>query len=212
MRLLLVLACCLAACLASPHPCHTPSLLTGALTVSTQNEELWAFGRYLYDGMGQRLRLFELANYNNHTMDVDLLLMYREAVMYEISYEKRTCTKQPLQAQFHPWEVPKDATLLGPAIVGGSSSPGEGLLVNTWTGDLPDKTGKYIATVTEFGCIPVTSMFQTKQFGWLVVSFFDNVRGITDPSLLDPPEFCANVATSATPPVHFSSLFRKRTK
>lgn len=29
-------------------------------------------------------------------------------------------------------------------------------------------TGKYFATVTEFGCIPVSVVYQTKQFGWAV--------------------------------------------
>lgn len=29
-------------------------------------------------------------------------------------------------------------------------------------------TGKYISTVTEFGCIPVNTAYQTSQFGWLV--------------------------------------------
>lgn len=30
-------------------------------------------------------------------------------------------------------------------------------------------TGKYMATVTEFGCIPVSEVFQTKQFGWTLI-------------------------------------------
>ncbi|XP_051799988.1 ependymin-like [Acanthochromis polyacanthus] len=161
--------------------------------------------------MGQRLRLFELVDYKNKTMNIDLLLLFREGVMYEIADKERTCTKQALHAQFHPWQVPKDATLVGPAILGSSSSPGEGLLVNTWTGDLPDKTGKYFATFTEFGCIPVSSAFHTKQFGWLIVNLFDNVKGITDPSLLELPAFCSNVPTKETQPVHFSKLFQQRT-
>ncbi|XP_022061891.2 ependymin-like [Acanthochromis polyacanthus] len=161
--------------------------------------------------MGQRLRLFELVDYKNKTMNVDLLLLFREGVMYEIADKERTCTKQALHAKFHPWQVPKDATLVGPAILGSSSSPGEGLLVNTWTGDLPDKTGKYFATFTEFGCIPVSSAFHTKQFGWLIVNLFDNVKGITDPSLLELPVFCSNVPTKETQPVHFSKLFQQRT-
>lgn len=29
--------------------------------------------------------------------------------------------------------------------------------------------GKYMSTVTEFGCIPVSTMYQTEQYGWVVV-------------------------------------------
>ncbi|XP_008285373.1 ependymin-like [Stegastes partitus] len=211
MRLLLVLACFLAACLANPHPCYTPPLLTGALTLSTQNEELWVFAKYLYDGIGQRLRVFELVNYKNQSLTVDLLLLYREAAAYDIKDRNHTCAKYPLKQHFQPWHVPKDATLLGPAILGSSSGPGEGLLVNTWMGDLPDKTGKYIATVTEFGCIPVSTSYQTKEYGWVVTSLFDNVKGITNPSLLDPPDFCTNAVTSEEP-VDFISLLHKNTR
>lgn len=61
--------------------------------------------------------------------------------MYEIHEHNRTCKKKPLKADFQPWAIPKDATLVGQFVLGSSSGPGEGLLVNSWTGDLPDKTG-----------------------------------------------------------------------
>lgn len=65
-----------------------------------------------------------------------------QATMYEIHYHNHTCKKMPLKVAFHPLAIPKDATLLGEAIVGSSSGPGQGLLVNTWIGDLPDKSGE----------------------------------------------------------------------
>lgn len=61
--------------------------------------------------------------------------------MYKIDRKNKTCEKVPLKADFHPMAVPKDAELLGQAIVGSSSGPGQGLLVNTWMGDLPNKAG-----------------------------------------------------------------------
>lgn len=60
--------------------------------------------------------------------------------MYEINRKDKTCKKSPLKTDFQPMAVPKDASLLGQAILGSSSGPGQGLLVNTWMGDLP-KTG-----------------------------------------------------------------------
>ncbi|KAM4714115.1 ependymin-2-like [Anableps anableps] len=213
MRLLVLLTCLLAACLAEKlHPCESPPLLTGALTVSTQNEKLWTYAKYLYDALGHRVRLMELGIYENKTFTYDVLLLYREATMYEIHYHNRTCKKMPLKIEFHPLAIPKDATLLGQAVVGSSSRPEQGLLVNTWTGDLPDKSGKYLSVVTEFGCIPVNTNYQTKQYGWVVISFFNNVIGIDDPNLLNPPSFCsdADIKESQEEPVDFFSLFQNK--
>ncbi|XP_007555908.1 ependymin-2-like [Poecilia formosa] len=213
MRLPVLLTCLLAACLAeTPHPCESPLFLSGALTVSTQNEKLWTYAKYLYDALGRRVRLLELGTYENKTFTYDVLLLYREATMYEIHHHNRTCKKMPLKVEFYPLAIPKDATLLGQAVVGSSSGPGQGLLVNTWTGELPDKSGKYSSVVTEFGCIPVNTNYQTKEFGWVVTSFFDNVIGIEDPNLLNPPSFCSEAERmeDQKEPVDFFSLFQSK--
>ncbi|XP_042368146.1 ependymin-2-like [Plectropomus leopardus] len=211
MRLFVILSCFLAGCLAQkPHTCSTPPLMSGALTVSTQNEKLWTYAKYLYDGLGQRLRLVELGTYENKSFTYDALLLFREATMYEINEHDRTCKKKPLKADFQPWAVPKDASLVGQAVVGSSSGPGQGLLVNTWTGNLSNKAGKYMTTVTEFGCIPVSTVYHTDQFGWVVTSFFNNVIGIPDPGQLNPPDFCMDAEIQANvekEPTDFLSLF-----
>ena len=62
--------------------------------------------------------------------------------MYEIVDYNRTCKKRPLKKDFQPLEIPGSASLLGQVILGSSSGPGQGLLVNTWTGDLPNKAGE----------------------------------------------------------------------
>ena len=38
-------------------------------------------------------------------------------------------------------EIPADAALLGQVILGSSSGPGQGLLVNTWYGERATPTG-----------------------------------------------------------------------
>lgn len=68
--------------------------------------------------------------------------------MYEINMTNRTCKKSPLKADFQPLAIPKDAALLGQVVVGSSSGPGEGLLVNTWGGDLPNKGGERASTLS----------------------------------------------------------------
>uniref|UniRef100_A0A3Q3WM53 Ependymin-like 1 n=1 Tax=Mola mola TaxID=94237 RepID=A0A3Q3WM53_MOLML len=195
--------------LCDPRPA-SPPLLTGALSVSTQNEKLLTYARYIYDALGERIRLRELISYENKTSFYDALLIYREAVMYKINERNKTCEKVPLKVDFQPMAVPKDASLLNQVILGSSSRPGEGLLVNTWYGDLPNKGGKYISTVTEFGCIPINTMYHTDEFGWAVTSFFNNVIGISDPTQLNPPSFCLDAdmrADSEKDPVDFFSLF-----
>uniref|UniRef100_A0A671U4E2 Ependymin-2-like n=1 Tax=Sparus aurata TaxID=8175 RepID=A0A671U4E2_SPAAU len=189
MKVIVALACILACCLAQePHPCRRCKPTQIIFLQSTQSEKLWAFANYEYDAFGRRLRLTEMGNYENKTFTVDYLLHYREAAMYEIDTKTRTCKKMPLKDDFQPWEIPKNSSLVGQAVVGSSSGPGQGLLVNTWIAFAPQ--GKYISTVTEFGCIPVTTLFHDKQLGWTMTSFFNNVIGITDPNRLNLPDFC----------------------
>ncbi|XP_008325599.1 ependymin-like isoform X2 [Cynoglossus semilaevis] len=206
-QLAAVLVCLLAACLADkPQPCTSPPLLTGAFTVSTQNEELWQYAQFIYDALGQKIRMKDLGTYDNQSFTHDVLLLFREGVMYEINDLNRTCKKLPLKADFHPLAIPKDAVLLGQVVIGSSSGPGQGLLVNTWTGDIG---GTYMMTVTEFGCIPVTTVQHTNKFGWIMTSFFNNIIGITDPSKLNPPDFCPDAMTEdvTREPADFWSLF-----
>uniref|UniRef100_UPI0037E84979 ependymin-like n=1 Tax=Semicossyphus pulcher TaxID=241346 RepID=UPI0037E84979 len=212
MRLLVALTCFVAGCLAQePHPCTSPPLLTGGLSVSTQNEKLFFYAGYMYDAIGQRIRLYEMGTMDNQTFTYDVLLHFREHVMYEINDKDKTCKKSPLKADFMPLAIPKDASLLGQFVLGSSSGPGEGLLVNTWAADMPDKAGKYLSTVTEFGCIPVSVLYHTDKFGWTVTSYFNNVIGLSDPSLLNPPSFCLGEDTMIEEePVDFLSLFQRK--
>uniref|UniRef100_A0A087XT59 Ependymin-like 1 n=2 Tax=Poecilia formosa TaxID=48698 RepID=A0A087XT59_POEFO len=211
--LLVLLVCLSVGCVAQrPRPCTSPPLLTGSLSVSTQNEKLGAFAKYTYDALGQRIRLREFGSYNNKTFHLDVLLLYREGVMYKINYRNQTCCKKRLNRCFHPLAIPHNASLLGQAVLGSSSGPGQGVLVNTWTGQLQmrNKTVKYMSTVTEFGCVPVTTLFHSCRDGWRITSFFNNVMGLSDPQQLIPPHFCEDAKLEeeeGEEPATFYSLF-----
>ncbi|KAM7366027.1 hypothetical protein PAMP_015499 [Pampus punctatissimus] len=185
------------------------------LLKSTQSEKLMALAKYNYDALGQRIRLQEFGQYKNQTFYFDVLLLYNLGVMYSINYKNNTCYKKPLSVDFHPLEIPQDATLLGQVVLGSSSGPGQGVLVNSWAGNLQMKNGteaKYISTVTEFGCIPVSTLFHTVRTGWMMTSFFNNVIGLVDPQQLIPPPFCRGaqlVEEHGEEPVTFFSLFQK---
>ncbi|XP_018529783.1 ependymin [Lates calcarifer] len=213
MRALVLLACLSVGCLAQrPQKCTSPPLLTGSLSVSTASEKLTAFAKYSYDALGQRIRLRQFGSYNNKTFHLDLLLLYRQGVMYKINYRNQTCCKKPLDVAFHPLAIPQNASLLGQVVLGSSSGPGQGVLVNSWAGELQMRKGKakYMSTVTEFGCVPVSTLFHTSRSGWVVTSFFNNVIGLLDPGQLIPPAFCKGAqleAMDGEDPVNFYSLF-----
>uniref|UniRef100_A0A8C7X147 Uncharacterized protein n=1 Tax=Oryzias sinensis TaxID=183150 RepID=A0A8C7X147_9TELE len=94
--------------------------------------EFGIFGKYLYDAVGQRVRLFDIGSFKNKTFTADVLLHYSDAAMYEIDDAKQTCKKSPLKADFQPLKIPQDAFWLSQTVVGSSSLPGQGLLVNNW--------------------------------------------------------------------------------
>ncbi|XP_040038180.1 ependymin-like 1 [Gasterosteus aculeatus] len=213
MRALVLFVCLSVGCLAQrPQPCESPPLLTGSLSVATQSEKLMAYAKYSYDALGKRIRLSEFGSYENKTFHLDVLLLFRQGVMYKINWKNQTCCKKPLNADFHPLEIPRNASLLGQVVLGGSSGPGQGVLVNSWGGELKMKKGpaKYMSTVTEFGCIPVSTLFHTSGSGWKVTNFFNNVIGLVDPQRLIPPHFCKGAElenSSDEDPMTFFSLF-----
>lgn len=43
---------------------------------------------------------------------------------------------------FHPLAIPQNASLLAQVVLGSSSGPGQGVLVNTWAGELQTRKGE----------------------------------------------------------------------
>lgn len=56
---------------------------------STQSEKLWAYAKYIYDAMGQRIRFYELGMYNNQSFSIDVLLLFREVRGPGLNIRKR---------------------------------------------------------------------------------------------------------------------------
>ncbi|XP_076866637.1 ependymin-like 1 isoform X2 [Brachyhypopomus gauderio] len=150
-----------------PRPCRSPPLLQGSLSVVSQTETFEALAKYKYDAFGQRVRFGEFGQYQNKSFHLDVLLLYKEAVMYNINQHNKTCTKKELKSSFHPLEIPHDATLLGQVVLGSFSKPGAGLLVNSWVGEVPKQQAKYLLTFTEFGCLPISALYKDPKNGWI---------------------------------------------
>ncbi|KAG5261261.1 hypothetical protein AALO_G00301850 [Alosa alosa] len=205
----ITLAMCLAVGFCSaqkPQHCRSPPLYTGGMTVGTQNEQLWAVGGYAYDAITQRIHLGEVGTYNNKSFTYDALMLFQEEVLYEINHHDKTCVKKALKSDFHPMEVPKAASFLSQVVLGTSSGPGQGLLVNSWRGDMPDKSGNYMLSFTEFGCLPVSALVKTKNMGWMSVSYFNNMLGV-DPNVFIPPPFCKDAKLEDGEKADFFSIF-----
>ncbi|XP_052417784.1 ependymin [Carassius gibelio] len=191
----------------TPQKCQTPRLLSGSISLSTQDGQVWAVAKYIYDALGQRIRLWETGHVQNKSFYVDLLFLFKKGVVYTIDDRNQTCQKNPLSDQFHPFHIPHNASLQSQVILGGSSSRKEGLLVNTWKGDVPEIGGKYLATVTEFGCFPVSMLYYSARTGWIATTYFNAVKGIGDPEQLNPPPFCPAAETEDQKLDFFSAFF-----
>uniref|UniRef100_A0A8B9HEE5 Ependymin-like 1 n=1 Tax=Astyanax mexicanus TaxID=7994 RepID=A0A8B9HEE5_ASTMX len=153
--------------------------------------EFFAYGKYTYDADGQRIRFEELGQYQNKSFRADVLLLYKEGVMYTINREEKTCAKSELKDTFHPMEIPDNATLLGQVVLGSFSAPGEGLLVNSWMGEMPLLEGIHTHTLAHLH-IYIYKLHN----GWSFY-FFNIVVGIKDPSSLTPPPFCTNATVES---------------
>ncbi|XP_066574034.1 ependymin [Amia ocellicauda] len=168
-----------------PKPCESPPLLEGMVTVMESPTFKMTGSLFFYDGLLKRLRL--LANATGDAQDT--LLLFRERVQYRIFYQNQTCVQSALDTPFRPLEVPPDAQFLNQLVFGGSSQPGEGVLVNQWMGKVPETQGTYYSHFTKFGCLPFSEIYYTPTNSWYI-SYFNMGRGIRDPNVFIPPPFC----------------------
>ncbi|XP_076144784.1 ependymin-1-like [Alosa pseudoharengus] len=176
----------------TPQRCKSPDLFTGGITVATQDEKVYAVGKYAYDAINQRIHLGEMGTYDHKNFTYEVLMLYKEGVMYMIHRHNQTCEKVALQSKFTPLEVPLDASFMSQVVLGTLAYPEQGLVVNVWTGQMPDNSGTYMMSFTELGCLPVSGFFQPKTngHGMRSHSYFDNVLGVKDPDAFVPPPFC----------------------
>ncbi|XP_016100375.1 ependymin-like [Sinocyclocheilus grahami] len=176
MKILFLIPVCLSlilsSCAQKPEPCKSPPLLEGTLTAFIPGHHLRVFEKFSYDAFGQNVRVLAAGKEGNQTFFVDRLLLFREGVSYEIHYHNQTCIKTALKEPFRHIGVPHDAHFLNQMVLGSSSLPGQGLLVNNWNGTVEETQGN----VRRYAAC-----------------FFDLVEGIEDPNVFIPPSFCDSV-------------------
>ncbi|XP_026090398.1 ependymin-like [Carassius auratus] len=198
MKILFLIPVCLSlilsSCAQKPEPCKSPPLLEGSLTAFIPGHHLHVFEKFSYDAYGQNIRVLAAGKEGNQTFFVDRLLLFREGVSYKIHYHNQTCIKTALKEPFRHIGVPHDAHFLHQMVLGSSSLPGQGLLVNNWNGTVEETKESYLLTFTAFGCVPLYTLdFTQKGELTIMTSFFDLVEGIEDPNVFIPPSFCDSV-------------------
>lgn len=213
MKILFVISVCLililSSCAQKPHPCKAPPLLEGKLAVLVPGQKIRVYEKFYYDAIGQNVRVIAYGKEDNKTIFADRLLLFREGVKYDIHYHNQTCVKAALKEPFIPIEVPHDAHFLHQLVMGSSSRPGEGLLVNNWEGTVPQSKEYYFTSFTEFGCLPIYSTYFTEKMDVdIITSFYDLVNGIDDPEVFIPPSFCDSVELQEAKDDMVTNFFR----
>ncbi|KAL0993945.1 hypothetical protein UPYG_G00115900 [Umbra pygmaea] len=173
-----------------PHPCKSPPLLEGKLALAIIKNKTFGIEKFAYNAFDERVHVRVRLDVDNKTIYSDTLVLYREGVAFEIFRHNQTCTKVHFKDHWKPIEIPRDAKFLSQMIIGSFSEPGDGLLVNNWSGKVEEPPLKYLITFTEFGCLPVYGWYDMPGQDVLGVSFFDIVIGVEDPNIFIPPSFC----------------------
>ncbi|KAL7844426.1 hypothetical protein SRHO_G00229650 [Serrasalmus rhombeus] len=211
MHSLLLLAVSLSVLLSvlaqKPQPCKAPPYLEGKLVVVSPEGKSLVFEQFYYDAVEQRIRVIASGKEGTHNVFVDVLMLYRERFYYEISYHNKSCTKVPFSAAFIPIEIPIDAQHKAQFVIGSLSAPAQGILVNNWEGSIAEIKANYSMSFTEFGCIPVTTLYSIEQKGHILLSFFDIVIGIENPEVFIPPSFCTSAKLVEQKPGEVADFF-----
>ncbi|KAL7887018.1 hypothetical protein AOLI_G00047390 [Acnodon oligacanthus] len=206
MKLLVLLSIC--SCLAlkgcaQPTPCVSPPWITGGISMSTKDGAKISSGIFAYDGWGQQVRFKSFEAEHNTTHFTDLLMNFKQKVLYEIDHASQTCKKKTLETSFHPMQVPPNSLFFGQAIMGTTSVPAGGVLVNNWVGEITEIQANYLLVFSEYTCLPITVLIHIPDQGWTAMSFFNQVLTVVDPSEFIPPAFCQNVASEETDSIDF---------
>ncbi|XP_065327302.1 ependymin-like [Pelmatolapia mariae] len=165
-----------------------PELLSGGLTAMTGDGLISSTGLITYDALGQRMRVKNFGIGDNQDFALDQLMLFSEGVYYKSNWKTLSCKKMKLDSSFIPMQVPPDAKLMVQVFMGSSSSWGMGVLTNTWH---------------LFDCLyPVSFTSYTPQSGWLTVSTFNWIIGISNPMDFIPPDFCVDSKLEETKTPH----------
>ncbi|XP_048021350.1 ependymin-like [Megalobrama amblycephala] len=194
---------------AQPRPCESPAQYVGSMSMTAADGIITSAATYSYDAHAQQIRVRNYMTIFNETILMDLLMHFKQGVMYEIDYSRLRCEKKALETSFHPTRVPADAAFMGQVILGTTSVAGLGLLTNSWVGEIPEIQAQYMLTFAEFTCLPISASVFTPQTGWITMSFYNHLLGVQNPQDFVPPFFCpASASDEHLPKTNFLKAVR----
>ncbi|XP_061818176.1 ependymin [Nerophis lumbriciformis] len=196
--LLFVFMCWTASTHADHHQSCRSSNMTGVFSVVGLQNEIKALAPYTYDSTNKKLRFrTDASNPWNATMELDLLVLFEEGILYKIDSKNQSCVKKSLQSRLNPLAIPANAVFHGAMVFGSASIEGEGIKLNIWAIPTPDLKGNSYMSVS-MGCIPFSLMHLTDN-SMIIFSNINVELEVKDPDLLAVPSFCQGLPVEETP-------------
>ncbi|KAF4801064.1 ependymin related 1 [Turdus rufiventris] len=126
--------------------------------------------------------------YSAPTMFFEYILLYKDAVMFQIEQVTKLCSKISLTEPWDPYDIPANSTYEDQYSIGG---PGDEVTVQEWSDRKPArKLESWVGIYTVKDCYPVQETYTKNYSVTTSTRFFDIHPGIADPSIFTPPSTC----------------------
>ncbi|XP_009462778.1 PREDICTED: mammalian ependymin-related protein 1 [Nipponia nippon] len=118
----------------------------------------------------------------------EYILLYKDAVMFQIEQVTKLCSKIALTEPWDPYDIPANSTYEDQYYIGG---PGDEIMVQEWSDRKPArKLESWVGVYTVKDCYPVQETYTKNYSVTTSTRFFDLQLGIADPSVFTPPSTC----------------------
>ncbi|KFR09975.1 Mammalian ependymin-related protein 1, partial [Opisthocomus hoazin] len=118
----------------------------------------------------------------------EYILLYNDAVMFQIEQVTKLCSKIALTEPWDPYDIPANSTYEDQYYIGG---PGDKIMVQEWSDRKPArKLESWVGIYTVKDCYPVQETYTRNYSVTTSTRFFDLQLGIADPSVFTPPSTC----------------------
>ncbi|XP_040520223.1 mammalian ependymin-related protein 1 isoform X2 [Gallus gallus] len=174
---------------AGAEPCRAPGQWEGRSVRYDHGTGRNTRAAVSYDGLNQRLRILEERKALIPCKKFfEYILLYKDAVMFQIEQVTKLCSKIALTEPWDPYDIPTNSTFEDQYYIGG---PGDQIMVQEWSDRKPArKLESWVGVYTVKDCYPVQETYTKNYSVTTSTRFFDLKLGIADPSVFTPPSTC----------------------
>ncbi|NXV55562.1 EPDR1 protein, partial [Molothrus ater] len=178
-----------AAAAAGAEPCQAPRQWEGRTVFYEHGSGRNTRAAVSYDSPNQRLRILEERKALIPCKKFfEYILLYKDAVMFQIEQVTKLCSKIALTEPWDPYDIPANSTYEDQYYIGG---PGDEVMVQEWSDRKPArKLESWVGVYTVKDCYPVQETYTKNYSVTTSTRFFDIHLGIADPSVFTPPSTC----------------------